>query len=394
MGGRRRPSVILLHGIGDNAHIWDPCAVDLSGQGLRVIALDQRGHGLSDWADPPGYGCADYVADLKKFIGELRLAGFVLMGHSMGALHATLYAALEPQRVAGLVHADIEPCPPAWNKKYLLNLYNELPLFYESIDDYVETIRKNYLHADLKMLYEIALHEAVRGEDGKLRPRFDREVLSHFDPSYDLVPHLGRIICPALVIRGRESRVMTEEAARQMSRSIPKGEFAQIEKAAHPLHIDNPAGFQQEYQGFSGELDFCGSQSNNSHRSTLKAYSSGRHFYSASYMPSGIEKNARHDDRAFCLEGLKLKFTFLQFKKKVRIRRNRPHIFGDHQFQGVDIDTQRLHRGDHFVAVARSLPRAVRLAFGLLYCGLELSKALIGGRDHGAELLEHVFLDG
>ena len=255
-GAGRRRSVLLLHGIGDNAHIWDHCASDLSRQGLRVIALDQRGHGLSDWADPPGYGCGDYVADLKKFIKELDLAGFVLMGHSMGALHATYYAALEPQRVAGLVHADIEPCPPAWNKKYLLNLYNELPSFFTSIDEYVETIRKNYLHADLKMLYEIALHEAVRGEDGNLRPRYDREVLSHFDPSYDLVPHLGRISCPALVIRGRESRVMSEEAARQMSKSIPKGEFAQIEKAAHPLHIDNPIGFQQEISRFLRGIEF------------------------------------------------------------------------------------------------------------------------------------------
>jgi pimeloyl-ACP methyl ester carboxylesterase len=255
-GAGRRRSILLLHGIGDNAHIWDHCASDLSRQGLRVIALDQRGHGLSDWADPPGYGCGDYVADLKKFIKELDLAGFVLMGHSMGALHATLYAALEPQRVAGLVHADIEPCPPAWNKKYLLNLYNELPFFFDSIDDYVETIRKNYLHADLKMLYEIASHEAVRGEDGKLRTRFDREVLSHFDPSYDICPYLGRISCPTLVIRGRESRVMSEDAARQMSSSIRRGEFAQVENAAHPLHIDNPGGFQQEISGFLRGIGF------------------------------------------------------------------------------------------------------------------------------------------
>jgi pimeloyl-ACP methyl ester carboxylesterase len=49
---------------------------------------------------------------------------------------------------------------------------------------------------------------------------------------------------------------MSENAARHMSSSIPKGEFAQIEKAAHPLHIDNPAGFQQEISRFLQGIGF------------------------------------------------------------------------------------------------------------------------------------------
>lgn len=249
------PPVIMLHGIGDDAHIWDHFAREAAAR-LRIIAPDQRGHGLSGWADPPSYTCDDYVSDLDKLVRELKLAGFVLMGHSMGALHATRYAAMAQHAAAGLVHADIEPCPPGWNKKYLLNQYNELPFFYESIEEYMVELRKNCPFAQEKTLNEIALSALVRGKDGKFRTRYDREVLSHFDGSYDLRPCLKDIACPSLVIRGKESRVMSEAGARDMSEAIPRGRFAEVPNAAHPLHVDNPEGFQRAIFGFLQEIAF------------------------------------------------------------------------------------------------------------------------------------------
>lgn len=252
-GNGRGPDIVLLHGIGDNARVWDRFALEISAKGRRVIALDQRGHGLSDWADPSQYRCGDYVSDLDAVVRSLGLTRFVLMGHSMGALHATRYAALRPDLVAGLVHADIEPCPPAWNKKYLLNLYSGLPPDYGSIDEYVGELKKNCPFADEGLLYEVAASALVQGEDGKFRVQFDREVLFHFDPSYDMTPFLPEIRCPALVIRGRESRVMSEQGAVRMSGAISGGRFAQVPKAAHPLHLDNPAGFRQEVFTFLAE---------------------------------------------------------------------------------------------------------------------------------------------
>jgi len=238
------PTVIMLHGIGDDAHIWDPLAREAAEKGLRVIAPDQRGHGLSGWAKPPAYACDDYVSDLDTLVRRLGLTGFVLLGHSMGALHATRYAALVRGAARGLVHADIEPRPPAWNKKYLLNQYNELPLFYSAIEEFVIELRKNCPFAKDWKLEEIARSALVPCEDGKFRTRYDREVLLHFDGSYDLTACLGEITCPSLIIRGKESRVMSETGAREMSQAIPRGRFAEVQQAAHPLHVDNPEGFQ------------------------------------------------------------------------------------------------------------------------------------------------------
>ena len=105
------PTMVLLHGIGDNAHVWDHFASSAPNH-FRIIALDQRGHGESDWPRPPAYECEDYVNDLDKLIQSLHLEKVIIMGHSMGALHATRYAAIRPHSVTGLIHVDIEPRPP------------------------------------------------------------------------------------------------------------------------------------------------------------------------------------------------------------------------------------------------------------------------------------------
>jgi len=175
------------------------------------------------------------------------------MGHSMGALHATRYATLRPEKISALIHADIEPCPPPWNKKYLVNLYEQLPAHYESIDEYVSKTKKNSPYADLDRLHNIAAFALAKDEDGKLRCLFDRQVLFDFD-RYDLRPYLTAIRCPSLIIRGKESRVMREEIAREMSKMIPHGRFVEIDKAAHPLHIDNPTAFQLAVEEFLSDI--------------------------------------------------------------------------------------------------------------------------------------------
>src|SRR5690606_11887164 len=101
-GGRGRP-VLLLHGFQEHAHAWDRTAPLLAATGLRVLALDMRGHGDSEWIGRDGYyHFADYVADLAAIVRQLG-GRVTLVGHSMGGNAAILYAGTEPERVGGLV---------------------------------------------------------------------------------------------------------------------------------------------------------------------------------------------------------------------------------------------------------------------------------------------------
>lgn len=247
-GSADAPAMVLLHGIGDNAHIWDDLAASLRDR-MRIIAPDQRGHGRSDRAVPPAYRCENYVADLVALMEVLSPDRAVVGGHSMGALHATAYAALMPERVSGLIHVDIEPCPPDWNRKYLLNLYRDLPHDYSSLEEYVGEIAKNCPHAEPSRMMRYAALALDREADGRLRCQYDREVLRAFE-GYDLRPGLGNIGCPALLVRGAESQVMTRPVTEEMARAIPKAEIAEIPESAHPVMMENPAAFRRVVQDF------------------------------------------------------------------------------------------------------------------------------------------------
>ena len=62
----------------------------------RVLALDQRGHGETEWAAPDHYGTSYMVADLEAYVAALGLNRFVLLGLSMGGTVAIHYAGKQP----------------------------------------------------------------------------------------------------------------------------------------------------------------------------------------------------------------------------------------------------------------------------------------------------------
>jgi pimeloyl-ACP methyl ester carboxylesterase len=96
--------LVLLHGLASQAHIWDLVAPRLA-ERMRVIALDQRGHGLSDKPDT-GYDFASVTRDLDHFLNALQFEHVVLAGHSWGGSVALDYAVQRPERVSGLILID------------------------------------------------------------------------------------------------------------------------------------------------------------------------------------------------------------------------------------------------------------------------------------------------
>lgn len=104
------PPVLLLHGRGLCAQVWRLTANALASH-FRVIAMDLRGHGASD--KPGKYGWDEVAPDLKRFIESLDLNDVLLVGHSRGAVVATLGGALVRDRIRGAIL--IEPGIPVPN---------------------------------------------------------------------------------------------------------------------------------------------------------------------------------------------------------------------------------------------------------------------------------------
>lgn len=248
---KKKPVMLLLHGTGDDAHIWQDFAL-FAARDFRVIALDQRGHGKSDWARPAAYSCKDYVGDLSAVIKGLKLTKIILIGHSMGALHATNFAAENPELVSALVHVDINPKPPEWNRDYLHGLFDTLPHTYSCVEEFSKTLRKASPYAAEKTLLNLAAQALGKKQNSKFYRRCDLEVFHHFD-QYNLDSILQKISCPTLIVRGTESRVMSKEAALEMEKKITTSLLVEIPWATHSVLTDAPDKFQEAMEKFLSE---------------------------------------------------------------------------------------------------------------------------------------------
>src|SRR5262245_33268405 len=101
-GAPGRPPLCFLHGGSAHAHWFDAIAPAFA-DWHHVIALDQRGHGESEWPAPSAEGAAyatrDFTGDLLGVMNALRWPRMILCGHSMGGHNAMAFAAWHPERV-------------------------------------------------------------------------------------------------------------------------------------------------------------------------------------------------------------------------------------------------------------------------------------------------------
>jgi pimeloyl-ACP methyl ester carboxylesterase len=100
------PPVLLLHGYACDSHDWSFQIPFLVSLGLRVIALDQRGHGRS--SAPPGnesYELKEFIADAVGLLKQLQTGPVILIAHSMGGVIASILTVEHPDVVKALVVA-------------------------------------------------------------------------------------------------------------------------------------------------------------------------------------------------------------------------------------------------------------------------------------------------
>lgn len=95
IGHSADPALIVIHGITDNRQMWHPLLHDLSAHHL-VLAVDLRGHGQSDTDD--GYDPVSYASDVVETATALGVTDATVVGHSLGGIVASAFAAIAPCR--------------------------------------------------------------------------------------------------------------------------------------------------------------------------------------------------------------------------------------------------------------------------------------------------------
>lgn len=199
---------VLLHALGEQSSDWAAVAPALASS-RRVYALDQRGHGASDWTGP--YTIEQLTADLAGFLDALNLDRVTLVGHSIGGPPAYLYAARHPGRVARLVLED--PAPP-WPR---------------------------------------ALRSPVRPE-GPLAFDWNVTALSNefTDPQVSVWrDSLPGITAPALLVAGGPASHVDQGQLAEMAALIPGARLVTI-PVGHLVHAARPVEFTAAVAGFLG----------------------------------------------------------------------------------------------------------------------------------------------
>jgi esterase len=243
------PTLLLLHGATHHARYWDPLVRLL--QPYRVLALDARGHGASEWAESGRYDPDHYVADLQRAVEQLAPSdGVALIGHSTGSLVSMRYAAKHPDRLWATVFVDIDPRPPDSQRERLQGVGARPARTFESLDEArarIQLLTPGLSDADYDMLAETTFE---RLEDGSYQQRLDQRTLAEY-PQFDNRSLLSGIDLPALVMRGATSTVNGAEAAAAAAAALPRGELATV-RGEHQLHVQEPAAVAEVLLEFLG----------------------------------------------------------------------------------------------------------------------------------------------
>ncbi len=255
-GDPAAPPVVLLHGGGQTARTWDLVCHELSAE-RRCIALDQRGHGDSEWAADLDYRFTTRAGDVEALADALALERPVLVGMSMGAIAALHCAVRRPEHWAGLVSVDAGPWVAVEEGRSITAFLDDVGRV-ASIDAAVERARRFNPRRDPRLLRRSLLHNLRPHPDGGWAWKTDRRrPLRLGDLEADLErlrPRLDRIACPVLVVRGAESRVFSDADARRLAESVPDGRRVTIDGAGHSVQGDNPAALIAKLQDFLDAL--------------------------------------------------------------------------------------------------------------------------------------------
>lgn len=200
-----------------------------------MIALDFRGHGLSEHA--ASYGYADYEQDVVSILDRLELEDVTVAGHSLGG-YVALLAATREKRIARVLAIDVKS---DWTEEDVafVERVGTAQRIEPERDALVSRLAKSVLPSVLDAdELELIAGRSIEQAEGGWRFRWDRRVLA--PEPVDPFAFLGRVRCPTHVISGSESDVMAPDTARRFGEAIPGCTVEIADGAGHHAELDAP----------------------------------------------------------------------------------------------------------------------------------------------------------
>lgn len=234
--GGEGTTLICMHGVIGNAWNWYAVAAGLRDR-RRVLALDFRGYGESQWSASHDYRTSDHVADLGALIDSLGDDRVDLIGSSWGALVGIQYAADNPERVGNLIVVDVE----ASFAQSETDLFPR-PTSHADHDEVRAGVRFAFPNAPEEMIDLTATTSFAPIGGGRLAPKHDplffERWLFRSDDHWD---RLEGLETRALLVHAANSFVNYDVMA-DMARRMGNATLVQVADTTHVIPVDNPDG--------------------------------------------------------------------------------------------------------------------------------------------------------
>lgn len=260
-GDRTKKPLVLVHGIGGHAHMFDNLAPKFTDD-WHVVALDSRGCGDTDWS-LHGYSAQSQAEDIASFALNTGLYPFAYYGHSQGSRVGMPLGAYHGDLVSHLILGDYGPMPdpsPAGKEtanQRMTKGSTERPRGFFSPQMAFDWHNEQTPEIEDTAIWDLIKNTYRTNWDGILVPKTDPEIrwllgrtaLKEGPFLWDCVK---RITCKTLVMRGESTNVLDRAQADMMVAEIPNGNGSTVEikEAGHGLHNDNLEGTANAIRAF------------------------------------------------------------------------------------------------------------------------------------------------
>jgi pimeloyl-ACP methyl ester carboxylesterase len=244
-----RPSVLMLHGGGQNRFSWKNTGQILADEGFHVVALDSRGHGDSDRSPDATYTVDALCSDTLQVLDQIGRPA-ILIGASMGGMTGILVAdAAGPQKVTKLVLVDVVPRYEKSGSARIRDFMFSNVDGFETLDEAADAVAE-YLPHRTKPRSPEGLKKNLRRREGRWYWHWDPKFLTA--PSDDAFVRQEKLeqaaidlTIPILLIRGKLSDVVSPEGVKDFLAKVPDAEFVELSDAGHTAAGDDNDAFSQ-----------------------------------------------------------------------------------------------------------------------------------------------------
>jgi pimeloyl-ACP methyl ester carboxylesterase len=258
--GTEKGIVLLLHGGGQTRHSWTAAARRLAAAGWTAITVDTRGHGDSGWAGDGNYTQDALVRDLESLVGSLGQPP-ILVGASMGGLTSLLAVGEGHVKARALILVDIAPRIEKAGADRVGSFMRAAPDGFATLEEVAAAVSAYNPHRKGPSNLNGLKKNVRQGVDGRWRWHWDPAFMGTGDEpgrgmnQERLQAAAAGVKIPTLLVRGKQSDVVSPEGAQELLDLIPGSRYVDVGGAGHMVAGDDNDVFSREVLTFLGELD-------------------------------------------------------------------------------------------------------------------------------------------